>query len=170
MELKVDRNYDSWNKSVKQNAKLPGISPVLDRAAIDIAKGYVKWTYDVYHDILKKQAINDERPQMHVFKGAYTQAQLHQAERLTNSTTTNGGRSRGRGFDILIKQVIDEDRAKKRVSKGTKTQAQLNKAERQASLTTTAGGCGQGRGRDGVCGRGQDGHGRGSSRHGHGGN
>ena len=56
------------------------MASIATQEAIDIAKGYKKWTYDAYYDILMKQAIDDDRAKKCVSKGTKTQSQLNKAE------------------------------------------------------------------------------------------
>jgi hypothetical protein len=37
------------------------MASIATQETIDMAKGYVKWAYDVYYDIIVKQAIDDDR-------------------------------------------------------------------------------------------------------------
>jgi hypothetical protein len=56
------------------------MASIATQGTIDVAKGYVKWTYDVYYDILVKQAIDDDRAKKCVAKGTKATAQMNKAE------------------------------------------------------------------------------------------
>jgi hypothetical protein len=65
---------------------------------IEKAKGYDKWTYDVYYNILMKAAIDDDRAKKRTSRSTKTKAQINKAERKANSATQgHGGRGGGRG-------------------------------------------------------------------------
>ena len=51
----------------------------------------VKWTYDVYYDILMKQAIDDDRAKKRTCKGTNTTAKLNKVERIANAAKFDGG-------------------------------------------------------------------------------
>ena len=72
------------------------MTSIATQEVIDIAKGHVKWTYDVDYDILMRQAIDDDRAKKHTSKGTKTNAQLNKAERLANSAHQDGGGRGGR--------------------------------------------------------------------------
>jgi hypothetical protein len=69
-----------------------------NQETIEIAKGYDKWTYDHYYNILMKAAIDDDRAKKRTSRSTKTKAQINKAERKANSATQgHGGRGGGRG-------------------------------------------------------------------------
>jgi hypothetical protein len=56
------------------------MASIATQETIDMAKGYVKWAYDVYYDIIVKQAIDDDRAKKCVAKGTKATAQMNKAE------------------------------------------------------------------------------------------
>jgi hypothetical protein len=56
------------------------MASIATQETIDVAKEYVKRTYDVYYDILMKQAIDDDRARKRVANGTQATAQMNKAE------------------------------------------------------------------------------------------
>ena len=124
--------------SFRDDAKIPGVSPVLDSTAIAIAEGYVQWTYAKYYELLMyKDFRDDPNHPMKSIPLHSTTPELPKKQtykRGPKPKATNHGHGEGHGFDLLIQQVIDEDWTRKCASNNNK-QGIKHKVTQKCNLT-----------------------------------
>ena len=65
-------------------SSVPVMASIATQEVIDIAKGHIKWTYNVYYDILMRQAIDNDRSKNCVTKGSKTTTSINKAKREAN--------------------------------------------------------------------------------------
>jgi hypothetical protein len=87
-------------------SSIPVMASIATQEVIDIAKGHIKWTYNVYYDILMRQAIDDDRSKNRITRTTETTTAINKATRAANQAESGRGcgrdgrgRDRGRGRD-----------------------------------------------------------------------
>ena len=72
-------------------SSVPVMASIATQEGIDIAKGRVKWMYNVYFDIFMRQAIDDDRAKNPVTKAAKTTTTVSKAKRAANKAEKGRG-------------------------------------------------------------------------------